>query len=448
MERQLPAQATLEEIQSLLCSEESLRQIGECLSGMLLPGWQPDGLAITRAKYKPGRPLRAYFDAHIVTPGSSRALTVPVAAAWPAQGDGRVSSQALESAQEEIHHRGVNGPFLRLWLENADCGLRLQAWPLDPAFPQLARMADPTHLASHTPFSPEGGWLIHPVRYRPAERHVLRLTPASGDQGGGLFVKLYRTGEDAARAFRVAERVALWMAALPESLTAARPLAVDPADAVIYYPFIPGLPLSGLFSLQGQDLPALLRQAGRAVKSLHVEPGELAADLETGSLESEVKAVERSTRHVRAFLPEAGEQILRSLDQILVLGSRLPAEAPLFTHSDFKADHLLVDGGRMVLIDFDTCALADPASDIGKFLADLEWWFISANLPGLAGIQASFLEGYGPSANRMARARLYHALILLKITARRARLYDARWPDLVSTLVSRAGEILASAAPA
>jgi hypothetical protein len=66
----------------------------------------------------------------------------------------------------------------------------------------------------------------------------------------------------------------------------------------------------------------------------------------------------------------------------------------------------------LTLIDFDTCARADPALDIGKFLADLEWWFTLQGIPGLEEAQAELLKGYVGEREpdhtvnaRLARAR-------------------------------------------
>jgi thiamine kinase-like enzyme len=45
-------------------------------------------------------------------------------------------------------------------------------------------------------------------------------------------------------------------------------------------------------------------------------------------------------------------------------------------------------------IDFDACKLTDPALDIGKFLADLEWWFTSKGISGIDEAHAELLKGY------------------------------------------------------
>ena len=59
-----------------------------------------------------------------------------------------------------------------------------------------------------------------------------------------------------------------------------------------------------------------------------------------------------------------------------------------------KSDHLLTTPQGLTLIDFDTCTLTDPALDIGKFLADLEWWFTLQGISGVEEAQAELLKGY------------------------------------------------------
>src|SRR5207244_4198275 len=81
--------------------------------------------------------------------------------------------------------------------------------------------------------------------------------------------------------------------------------------------------------------------------------------------------------------------------------------------------------GRLALIDFDRCALADPAFDVGKFLADLHWLFTACGQDGLEQAQEQFIAGYAPGepAERLLRARLYEAVELVQMTVLRARLF-------------------------
>jgi hypothetical protein len=104
------------------------------------------------------------------------------------------------------------------------------------------------------------------------------------------------------------------------------------------------------------------------------------------------------------------------------------------------------------LIDFDTCTLTDPALDIGKFLADLEWWLTLKGISGVREAQEELLKGYmgeGKSDDiideRLARAKLFHTLILVKIVARRVPIYKKEWAAMTRRMIKRAAEVLQKA---
>jgi len=100
----------------------------------------------------------------------------------------------------------------------------------------------------------------------------------------------------------------------------------------------------------------------------------------------------------------------------------------------------VVTPGGLTLIDLDICALTDPAFDVGKFLADLQWWFAAYNQEGLEQAQEQFLAGYSPGApeERLIRARLYEAVELVKMTVLRARLFEHHAACQTERLIGRA----------
>jgi thiamine kinase-like enzyme len=162
-----------------------------------------------------------------------------------------------------------------------------------------------------------------------------------------------------------------------------------------------------------------------------------------------VKVVKRASEHIQILLPDTYSQILETLTDAQEHYARLPQERPTFTHSDFKADHLLFTPGGLTLIDFDTCTLTDPALDLGKFLADLEWWFTRKRISGVEEAQAQLLQGYMGQDHvdqdvqeRLRRARLFQVLILVKIAARRAPLHKKDWAGTTTGIVKRAAEAL------
>ena len=201
-------------------------------------------------------------------------------------------------------------------------------------------------------------------------------------------------------------------------------------DGVIFYPHAPGIPLSHQLHRSRRWLAAQLQIIGRGLAILHNGPETLQSELKQNTFTNEAKVVKRASEHIQVLLPETHDKILEILDKVQEHYSDLPQEKPTFTHSDFKSDHLLTTPQGLTLIDFDTCTLTDPALDIGKFLADLEWWFTLKGISGVEEAQAELLKGYLGEGEpdqtvheRLARARLFHVLILVKIVVRRVPLY-------------------------
>ena len=291
-------------------------------------------------------------------------------------------------------------------------------------------------------------YAVTPIRYRPGQRHVLRydaLEPASPTGNGeSVYAKLY-TGDAGARAFRVATNVANWLAEGARGMTAVQPLAYLAEDGVILYPQVVGTPLSHRLRNPDQAVMQHLRTIGAALQSLHRAPMELAGEVKTNDFAKEVKAIARAAEHVRALLPATSARIDAILDRARTLNAQIPQEPATFTHSDFKADHIWDTPAGLTLIDFDTCSIADPAIDLGKFLADLHWWYAAYDQPGVEQAQDQFLAGYsatGTPPERVARARVYEVLVLVKTTVRRVRLFDPDWRPRTERLIERADALL------
>ena len=157
---------------------------------------------------------------------------------------------------------------------------------------------------------------------------------------------------------------------------------------------------------------------------------------------AEIREIERETAHVPPLLPAVGAAIRALLDRAQELHARLPQEPPTFTHRDFKCEHLLLAPRSLTLIDFDRCAFADPAFDLGKLLADLHWWFTAYDQEGLEEAQAQFLGGYVPDKERLVRSRLYEAVELAHMTVLRARLFERHAAGRIEGLIGRAQSVV------
>jgi hypothetical protein len=417
---------------------ESARLLGAC--------------RLQRAKYRTGRYLAAYYE---VTVGDHRR---PIAVTWTPQA-ARSNAPTFQGVpagsdptEREAIERGLASPFRRLVTEVRSCGMRIQVAPTDAKFPQLVRVSDPAHVP--TVLAAAGIGIPHKssvtaIRYRPGRRHLLRYDTARAN----VFVKLYRDGNRAARACRVAVGIADRLQAVGVAegrmqaghprVHAVRPLVVIDGDAVVAYPRVVGTPLSRQLVRAHADVGRQLAATGAALGVLHRDPEGLTAELEPHSFANEAEKVESACEHIHTLLPKVGRRITAILARARELHDALPQEPPTFVYGDFKADHLWVTRGGLVLIDFDTCRLADPALDVGKFLADLQWWHDQAGSVAPFQAEAYFLDAYRGPSQRLLRARIYEAVMLVKITAHRVQLFERNWAQRTARLVDRAEAVLA-----
>jgi len=81
-------------------------------------------------------------------------------------------------------------------------------------------------------------------------------------------------------------------------------------------------------------------------------------------------------------------------------------------HGAFRAEHVLVRGGRTAVVDLDGMAEGDPMLDVAEFVSSLEFTALSGVDPALdpAGVSRRFLERYAeavPWAVEPARLEWY-----------------------------------------
>ena len=452
----LSGRAKLEGIQWMLRSGAPRRALRRKLSSLLAAPAMLGPCQLRYARLGPGCTLTAYYDALVSIEGTKGYGARPVAVTLRPDGDDNRhhgSADLVEIQAEAVRH-GVAAPFRQLTADLPEWSMHLQVAPLDARFPQLVRWSDPCYardaIAGACAASevardqlPASHYAVTLVRYRPAKRHVLRYDPLETPERGTVFAKLYPS-EKGERVHRVATQVAEWLGDHREGMTSVRPLAYVAEDAVVLYPRVVGAPLCDYLRRPGPGVARCLERAGAALHALHSLPQAVAGPLPVHDFAAEIREVARDSAHVPALLPTIGAAIGALLDRAQAVRERLPQEPPTFTHRDFKCEHLLVAPGRLTLIDFDRCALADPAYDIGKFLADLQSWFFVYNQQGLEQAQERFLAGYAPGAptERLLRARLYEAVQLVQMTVLRARLFEHHAAYRIERLIGRAQAVM------
>ncbi len=451
-------------IQWVLFSATACKVLADQLRALLPARALPGPLHPREVRFKPGRELTAYYDARIYREGRETKETCvrPIAVSWGPDTGANWKADIIKAVAEAERH-SVAAPFLQLMADFPAWSMRIQVSPLDARFTQLARLSDPRHVRAMLADTYESGkaashhhqtsdWIVTSIKYRPGRRHVLRYDPGDPASGATLFAKVYIAEEEArafrredgARTFRVACDVADAVAEHCRGLNCLRPLAYLAEDAVVLYPRLCGVPLSTYARRLNLDSARWLRRAGAALRTLHRLPVALAGRSEPHDLSAEIRSIVRKSHPIAVLLPHVGSAIEALLDRARELHDRLPQEPPTFTHGDLKTEHIWAAADGLTVMDFDSARPADPALDVGYFLAD--WQFQQANWDQakIEGMYQSFFAGYAASARKdfSIRSRLCEAVELLKCAVRRVPLFENDWASRVEGIIDRAEALI------
>lgn len=426
-------------------------------------------IELQRAKFKPGRKLTAYYSVQIAdsaADGSSHNVAAatdttahPIAITWAMPGAPQSLAETEGALGAAIRERALASSFAKLVWSDTKESVHIQIAPFDPVFPQLAALSDPSHVHSLLSDAVDlsAQWTITPIRYRPRQRHVLRYTTTGDRQQGqpqsnfgtlqsassqALYAKVY--ADDSHCDFLTLNtELAEWLAPSNHNVDVLRPLCYLPTETTMLYAEVQGTPLSaqldGSRTMNKSRLHRYLYQAGAALRHLHDTPRALFHTLPKLTVTAEVKAIRRTCEQIQVLLPATWQIIDVLLARTLDAYEATPQEEPTFVHGDFKADHLLAAGSHLTLIDCDSCALADPSYDIGKFLADLGWFYGGWQSPAFDAATQAFFDGYGLALTdpRLQRARLWQRFIGIKIVAHRLRIFEQDWAVRTAAILQR-----------
>jgi hypothetical protein len=330
----------------------------------------------------------------------------------------------------------------------------VHVWPIDGELPALVDATDRRRMtAVFQETLPEAlkhelvveDCRIELVSYRRRQRCVLRYT-IDGKTAGGegisrliVYGKVTTSGNETlssrmidALRDRIRQRAALHRFALPRSLGSRPELHLSLLEA------LPGEAQIGpalKARVRGRPLPDalpledMIATCGHVAAVLHTSGVELGRPR---TLNDELAGLERQIAVARQFVPSFGDRARSWLQRIAASAERSEPLKLCLNHGDFKHEQLLFDGPNSGLVDFDAICQAEPALDLGKFLAHLRseaqkiQMRASVSSPLGEELAEQFLRAYVSAAGdhvedeRRLRLRttLYETIALLRLALR------------------------------
>jgi len=304
------------------------------------------------------------------------------------------------------------------------------AYPADPVLTSLPGLLAPGAMAAALGQA-LGGTVVtcrtEVLRYRPARRATFDVR-AHVRHGGAtvprhLIAKVY---SNPAKAAAVYDESLLLAPLLAGAGSTGRAGDDGPGpDLLVASPvaFLPEVPMILQSPVGGVDLESLLtrspsgRPDRRAPAGVAAAAGALAAlhrlapvSHRVRSAGKELDRFERRATRIAAVAPAVGARLLAVRDALADARERLPAGPEGLVHGDCKPSQFLVADSTIALLDFDHCGLADPASDVGAFLAALRKSSVIQSRHGpppprpaegssSRRLEQAFLETYGRCAD-------------------------------------------------
>ena len=341
----------------------------------------------------------------------------------------------IATVAEAMGDRPEAAAFSRLVASLPD-RLVVHPFPIDADLPTLVGATD-TALAGEVLGAPSESCSVVLGHYGRRERCVLRYERDAYDPRPCVYGKVYSDDRGA----RVGPIVAALATAGPHAVLVPRFLGYR-AD----------LRLSLLEELPGQREPAgaVVDDAARIGAALHRSDIALGPDR---SIDCELSELHDGVLLVERASPEMAATLRDLLTTIAAAAAESEPLSSVFSHGDFTHSQLLTGGGRCGLVDFDSIARAEPALDLGQFLAYLRMALAKAE-PAAGRDRADrladrFLTAYVDAADIQvsadvlrARARVYETISLLrstvhawqKLKAKRARLLFSILDEQVARL--------------
>jgi aminoglycoside phosphotransferase (APT) family kinase protein len=278
-------------------------------------------------------------------------------------------------------------------------------------------------------------WEIFPVRYKPGLHCVIRYTVQT-PSGNKMFYGKSFSG-NAEQLMKTVTDLHQVSKENPDMPLISVPVTIWPELEMILQSAVPnGIEFTHFIYDQRYDASvreSWMFKAGRALGVFH---NNSTAPSETKTVYDDLRDLHEYTLIIAKVKPDLGTKYEEVIQQIITKVDHFKEPRSVAGHGAMRTDQFLLQGDQLAMIDLDSYCWANPARDLGNFLAYLCWKAIRqpehAQFVERAG--RAFLEGYLSVQGDIDERWLsvYQAASLLKIAGRRFRsLTYLEWPLVI-----------------
>ncbi len=376
-----------------------------------------------QVRYERGRQCLAAFRLH-----TERSIIRVYAKAYHRD----IAPMELLEAKAKRYAAGDEGMTVRIL---SDFGLVIYASPNDKALSMLIHTYDPDQLydllRSIFPLQPT--WWngqLKTIGYSPERCLVTTLVAQNSSRA---IIKFYATETYHELIDRNQSLCAITGIGLPNILGHSHEYHA------IGFEWLPGMLLNKVMMREDKNSLIALRMTGKALARFHQEANGkveqiLDHDSHTSTLQQQAEQLSSLSDYLRAPANELAKILSERLHQEEVISNVI--------HGSFHYRHALVSKNGISILDLDTLALGDPASDLGHFIAQLE----RNSLRGILSpehtkqFSLAFLKGYGET--NMTRVELYTAIALFKLAANPFVYREEQWLSHTQAMIQQSRRIL------
>jgi thiamine kinase-like enzyme len=274
------------------------------------------------------------------------------------------------------------------------------------------------------------------LRYKPERRYVARWQgQTQSGENPSILAKLY-TPVGYAKALLAAQAFQS-----QGKLRVPKVVHLQPSKFALGFEWLQGRLLQELMDQEQREISGemplnqLLQRVGEALALLHKQQ---ASQLLAFSRTQEIEQLLNTAELLSQLFPAITEIANTIVDQ----GITYLAQLPLYSvpiHGDFYAEQVVIMAQQIGIVDLDCAVQGDPATDLGNFLARLEYQTILNPTvdPMLQRAKIHLLDGYGATTNLEQRMQAYTAINLFKLAPMLFRYRHPDWPNQLRQLLER-----------